>query len=92
MDGFALPGESLFIMGASGAGKTTLLNLLSDRAKRDSNHKFEGKININEKIEFNNSNFGSFAAYVMQDDVLFDIFTPKEALTFAARLRLPESK
>jgi ABC-type multidrug transport system ATPase subunit len=29
--GYALPGESLYIMGASGAGKTSLLNMLSDR-------------------------------------------------------------
>jgi ATP-binding cassette, subfamily G (WHITE), member 2, SNQ2 len=31
VSGYALPGESLFIMGASGAGKTSLLNMLSDR-------------------------------------------------------------
>ena len=28
----------------------------------------------------------------MQDDVLFNFFTPKEALTFAARLKLKKSK
>lgn len=32
--------------------------------------------------------FGLYASYVMQDDVLFAYFTPKEALTFSARLRL----
>ena len=31
VSGYALPGESLYIMGASGAGKTSLLNMLSDR-------------------------------------------------------------
>ena len=29
--GYALPGESLYIMGSSGAGKTSLLNIISDR-------------------------------------------------------------
>ena len=29
--GYAMPGETLFIMGASGAGKTSLLNILSNR-------------------------------------------------------------
>ncbi len=32
--------------------------------------------------------FGLYATYVMQDDVLFSYFSPREALTFAARLRL----
>ena len=36
----------------------------------------------------NLGNFGKFGAYVMQDDVIFPYFTVKEALTFAARLRL----
>jgi ABC-type multidrug transport system fused ATPase/permease subunit len=29
--GYAMPGQTLYIMGASGAGKTTLLNAISDR-------------------------------------------------------------
>jgi len=32
--------------------------------------------------------YGKFGAYVMQDDCIFCHFTVKEALTFAARLRL----
>ncbi len=36
--------------------------------------------------------FGSCCAYVMQDDILFESFTVKEALTFAARLKLNYSK
>jgi ABC-type multidrug transport system ATPase subunit len=33
--GYALPGETLFIMGASGAGKTSLMNALADRITLD---------------------------------------------------------
>ncbi len=29
--GYALPGQTLYIMGSSGAGKTSLLNMISDR-------------------------------------------------------------
>jgi len=32
VSGFALPGQTLYIMGASGAGKTSLLNIISNRA------------------------------------------------------------
>lgn len=35
--------------------------------------------------------FGTYATYVMQDDILFAYFTITEALTFAARLRLDVS-
>ena len=34
VSGYAMPGHTLYIMGASGAGKTSLLNLLSDRISR----------------------------------------------------------
>jgi ABC-type multidrug transport system ATPase subunit len=46
---------------------------------------------INDKEELNQTNFGKLGGYVMQDDILFAYFTPKEALTFAARLKLHTS-
>ena len=88
MSGFALPGEVLYIMGASGAGKTSLLNILSDRISTGRNARVKGKILINDSVELKGAAFGALASYVMQDDILFKVFTPREALTFAARLKL----
>ena len=86
--GYAMPGTTLYIMGSSGAGKTSLLNMLSDRISLKNGATCSGKILINDSTELNQQNFGSIAAYVMQDDILFQSFTPREALTFAARLKL----
>ena len=43
---------------------------------------------VNDTVPLKQDVFGNFGAYVMQDDVLYKDFTPKEALTFAARLKL----
>ncbi len=86
--GYALPGETLFIMGASGAGKTSLLNMLSDRISLKGGASISGSININDSLPLNQDVFGHVGAYVMQDDILFESFTPRQALTFAARLKL----
>ena len=75
-------------MGASGCGKTSLLNLLSDRIAKKSHSKIEGEIRANDTVELNYESFSKIGAYVMQDDHLFSFFTPREALTFACRLRL----
>ncbi|CDW82848.1 abc transporter family protein [Stylonychia lemnae] len=86
--GYAMPGQTLYIMGSSGAGKTSLLNILSDRTSKRSGTTIEGQILINDKTQLSSQVFGSVAGYVMQDDILFAYFTPKQALTFAARLKL----
>lgn len=75
-------------MGSSGAGKTSLLNILSQRAAERKGTKIEGEIMVNDTMKITQELFGSIAGYVMQDDVLFMHFTPREALTFAARLKL----
>jgi ABC-type multidrug transport system ATPase subunit len=90
--GYALPGQTLFIMGASGAGKTSLMNALSDRINVSNGSKLTGNITINDQVECTQKVFGSYGTYVMQDDVLFAFFTVKEALTFAGRLRLKVSE
>lgn len=81
-------------MGASGAGKTSLLNLLSDRVAVKPGMTVGGKINFNDKHTLDQNTFASYASYVMQDDIIFAYFTVKEALRFAARLKLtiPEAE
>lgn len=86
--GVLLPGQTHFIMGASGAGKTSLLNALSDRIGLKTGDSLTGEITLNDKHKLDQETFGRFANYVMQDDVIFRYFTVREALTFAARLKL----
>ena len=51
VSGYAMPGETLYIMGSSGAGKTSLLNLISDRIQKRKGYTIEGKILFNDSIE-----------------------------------------
>ncbi len=88
VSGYCLPGQLTFIMGASGAGKTSLLNLLSDRVGVKPGVTIKGSIKFNDKYVLDQELFSNYASYVMQDDVVFAYFTVKEALTFAARLKL----
>eukprot|EP00462_Mataza_sp_D1_P025918 CAMPEP_0175147448 /NCGR_PEP_ID=MMETSP0087-20121206/16001_1 /TAXON_ID=136419 /ORGANISM="Unknown Unknown, Strain D1" /LENGTH=563 /DNA_ID=CAMNT_0016432645 /DNA_START=38 /DNA_END=1726 /DNA_ORIENTATION=- len=82
-------GDLCAIMGPSGAGKTTLLNVLAKRTKTGSSIEQNG-----ETLYFGqhmNSETKDRLAYVMQEDALMATATPREALTFSARLRLPRS-
>ena len=83
-----LPGQTHYIMGASGAGKNTLLNALSGRIRLDNDCTLTGKRTLNDVIPLDSKSFSKFGAYVMQDDMLFEYFTVKEALKFAANLKL----
>lgn len=74
-------------MGSSGAGKTSLLNILSDRIKRKGGVKLTGEVLMNDETPLTQSVFGGIASYVMQDDILFEWFTPREALQFAIKLK-----
>ena len=75
-------------MGASGAGKTSLLNILSDRVATAGGARLKKDIRINDTMRVDDSNFGLLSAYVMQDDILFAHFTVREALRFAADMKL----
>ena len=81
----AEPGQFIGILGPSGAGKSTLIGALSGLKPADS-----GKILINDVDFYGNLNqLRSMFGYVPQDDIVHGDLTTVEALTFAARLRLP---
>lgn len=46
--GYAFPGQTLYVMGASGAGKTSLMNALSDRISLSNGAKLSGEILMND--------------------------------------------
>ena len=71
MSGFVLPGQTLYIMGASGAGKTSLLNIISDRISTNKGDILKKEIYLNDTVRVNDDNFGKVSAYVMQDDILY---------------------
>lgn len=79
------------IMGASGSGKTSFLNVLGQRMKLSKGSKMKGTIRVNNRI-VNQSDFGKFGAFVQQDDILLETFTPFESMVFAAKMRTGLSK
>ena len=64
------------------------MNAISDRIKTSKKSRLDGQIMMNDTLPMTQERFGKYATYVMQDDVVFAYFTVKEALTFAARLKL----
>eukprot|EP00968_Pinguiococcus_pyrenoidosus_P021599 scaffold2850_cov235-Pinguiococcus_pyrenoidosus.AAC.12 len=78
------------LMGPSGAGKSSLLNVLAGRIGPSSKNSITGVVQVDgQQIDTvaNRKN----VAYVMQDDALMPTTTPRDALNFSARLRLPSS-
>ena len=87
LSGIFKAGTLTAIMGASGAGKTTLLNALACRIKSKT---LSGEVFANGNL-VTYEDFGDFANYVMQQDVLLQTLTVRETLEFAANLKLNAS-
>lgn len=80
-----LPKEFVCIVGGSGAGKSTLLDAVS--GVRPASH---GEVLYNGTNYYANMDeFRSLIGYVPQDDIVPMYLTVAQALTYAARLRLP---
>lgn len=84
--------QTTAIMGPSGAGKTSLLNILAGRAAS------RGRLTIKSDVRLNNFavdptdiKVRQHIAFVAQDDSLQVTSTPREAIYFSAKLRLPRS-
>jgi ABC-type multidrug transport system ATPase subunit len=84
------PGEITAIMGPSGAGKTSLLNILAGRCRSNSKITVESDIRMKDfKVDPTNIEVRKQIAFVAQDDSLSFTATPREAIRFSAKLRLP---
>ncbi|MBC7966118.1 MAG: ATP-binding cassette domain-containing protein [Fuerstia sp.] len=79
------PGEFVGLIGPSGAGKTTLLDALNGLRPATS-----GDVYLNDDPLYEEySRLRHHIGYVPQDDIIHRELTVGQALTYAARLRLP---
>ena len=80
--------HSLAIMGPSGGGKTTLLNYLSSKMATNGLKKTGGIITLSVNNKNETKHLKEVSAFVTQDDILFEILTPRELFQFAADIKL----
>ena len=84
--------ETTAIMGPSGAGKTSLLNILAGRASSHGRLHIEADVRLNNySVDPSKVSVRRQIAFVAQDDSLQVTQTPREAIKFSAKLRLPRS-
>ena len=79
-------------MGPSGAGKTSLLNILAGRAASRGRLHISADLRLNNyEVDPTNLEVRKQIAFVAQDDSLQVTSTPREAIKFSAKLRLPRA-
>lgn len=84
--------ETTAIMGASGAGKTSLLNILSGRMVSSNRIGIDADVRLNNySVDPKNMTVRRNIAFVAQDDSIQATNTPREAIRFSAKLRLPKT-
>ncbi|KAG0467548.1 hypothetical protein HPP92_019128 [Vanilla planifolia] len=86
LNGYALPGRLLAVMGPSGSGKSTLLDSLAGRL--GTNVMLSGRVVLNGRKR--RLDYG-VVAYVTQENVLLGTLTVRETIYYSAHLRLPSS-
>jgi ABC-type multidrug transport system ATPase subunit len=84
--------ETTAILGPSGSGKTSLLNVLSGRITTSATLTVESDISLDGvAVDPTSMQVRRQIAYVAQDDALHISSTPREAILFSAKLRLPKT-
>lgn len=75
-----------------GSGKTSLLNILAGRASTNGKIKIDADIRLNNfKVDPTRIEVRNNIAFVAQDDSLQVTATPREAIRFSAKMRLPKT-
>jgi len=87
VSGQVKPGQCTAILGPSGSGKTSLLNILAGRVVPKPGFEIGGEVLLG-GTKVTPSEHQKIFGYVMQEDALFATSTPREIMSFAAKMRL----